>query len=728
MLKKIVVLSFKESGGVRTETIQVGGTQFEITEHRIGMDFDAGRELVQQYDGHVDGIALGGVQRRLSAGSFYFSHPGYLNLIRSATQTPLYIADDLRDFFANWTLQRLLRDEPQFFAHRRVLFHCASVGPLLNKIQGAGARIRAADPLVLTGIPKSLGSARQLEAYLRLMEPLVKAPAIAKLRPKVHVQKQRVQSKLAQWIRESEIFVTFGNLLDQFESLECLQGKVLIVDYLSTRSEERLAQVNVGQVIELIPNSLRSGPLKDRPLSVLTAVLDQQRKAERSLLSPEEYLLNWVQRQKISPNRYRATKKPPRRCGFIIHPLAQSYLWKVPALQPVKRAPKQVRDTLEAVAARLPVIHYGTLSGAVSDHNGQEVICDLYGMLATPKQLLSMNEEMVYKRLVQAAEMAHQRGSLLFGLGAYTKVVGDGGVTVTRSSPIPVTTGNSYSASTTLWAARIMVERMGLISPIRVGNRFRAKAMIIGATGSIGRVSSLLSSLVFDELVLVATQPDKLLELRQEILEVSPGIDVKVTTDANPELHDTDLVVTATSNQTGQSVLDIERLKPGAVVCDCSRPLDVGPEEAAKRPDVMVIESGEVLLPGAPKLDCDIGLPKPSVYACLAETVLLTMEGRYENFSYSKQLSMNKVKEIYRLGLKHGATLSEIRGPSGVITDEQVMRCRELALERLKTWPSPKRERLTLHEASSVVPGLRLVVESPQETSQQEIEEAVPGT
>src|SRR5262249_1848435 len=151
--------------------------------------------------------------------------------------------------------------------------------------------------------------------------------------------------------------------------------------------------------------------------------------------------------------------------------------------------------------------------------------------------------------------------------------------------------------------------------------------------------------------------------LRQEILAMSPHTKVRVTTNPNLDLQGTDLIVTATSNRDG-SVLDMDKVKPGTVICDCSRPLDIGPEEAAKRPDVLVIESGEILLAGNLELTCDIGLPKPAVYACLAETVLLTMEGRYESFSLSKQLSMEKVKEIYKIGLKHGAKLSTICGPN----------------------------------------------------------------
>jgi predicted amino acid dehydrogenase len=58
-----------------------------------------------------------------------------------------------------------------------------------------------------------------------------------------------------------------------------------------------------------------------------------------------------------------------------------------------------------------------------------------------------------------------------------------------------------------------------------------------------------------------------------------------------------DMIVTATS-AAGQKVLDIMSVKPGCVITDVARPLDMSPEDIAKRPDVLVIESGEVELPG----------------------------------------------------------------------------------------------------------------------------------
>ncbi len=141
-----------------------------------------------------------------------------------------------------------------------------------------------------------------------------------------------------------------------------------------------------------------------------------------------------------------------------------------------------------------------------------------------------------------------------------------------------------------------------------------------------------------------------------------------------------DIIVTATSGA-GKKVLDIMAVKPGCVITDVARPLDLSAEDVAKRPDVLVIESGEIELPGDVRMG-NIGLPPGVAYACLAETIVLALEGRFETFTVGRNIEWEKVKEIYRIGLRHGMRLSSISGVNGVYSEEDLARIRELALER----------------------------------------------
>ena len=287
--------------------------------------------------------------------------------------------------------------------------------------------------------------------------------------------------------------------------------------------------------------------------------------------------------------------------------------------------------------------------------------------------------ESIYVKLAKVAGKAQDEVAKLIGLGAYTKIVGDAGISVSRMSPIPVTTGNALSSASTLWAASLAVDKMNFVS--KENGIYQGKAMVVGATGSIGQVTAKMLAKSWRELVIVAPKPYKLAEMIEEIKIIAPQCHVEVDTNPDQLSQSCDLIVTTTSAQ-GKKIIDIEKVKSGAVICDVSRPFDVTKEDALKRPDVLVIASGEVELPGDVKVGCDIGLPGNVVYACLAETALLALEGRFECFTLGRTIDLNKVIEIDHLSKKHGVKLAAIMGHDGEITDSVIEHCRQQAIQR----------------------------------------------
>jgi predicted amino acid dehydrogenase len=219
---------------------------------------------------------------------------------------------------------------------------------------------------------------------------------------------------------------------------------------------------------------------------------------------------------------------------------------------------------------------------------------------------------------------------------------------------------------------------MRLLSAPKKGRKVQFKAMVVGATGAIGSVCARLLATTAEEVYLVSPETAKLLSLKESILKETPDAKLFLSAHADKDIADVDMVVTATSGS-GKKVLDIRKVKPGCVITDVARPLDLPPEEVAKRPDVLVIESGEIQLPGDVRMK-NIGLPKNVAYACLAETIVLALEGRFENFTVGRAIEWEKVREIYRLGLKHGMTLAAISGVNGVFSDADIERVRKLAL------------------------------------------------
>ena len=98
-----------------------------------------------------------------------------------------------------------------------------------------------------------------------------------------------------------------------------------------------------------------------------------------------------------------------------------------------------------------------------------------------PEQMLDFPREDVYARITAAIEAGARLGASIAGLGAFTGVVGDGGVTIAARSPIPVTTGNSLTIAA--GGAQPLSRRDSRWASIARDVR---RPSVVGATGSIG--------------------------------------------------------------------------------------------------------------------------------------------------------------------------------------------------------------------------------------------------
>jgi predicted amino acid dehydrogenase len=149
-------------------------------------------------------------------------------------------------------------------------------------------------------------------------------------------------------------------------------------------------------------------------------------------------------------------------------------------------------------------------------------------------------------------------------------------------------------------------------------------------------------------------------------------------------IYDADLILTVTSAV--GSIIEPEHLKPGAVVCDVARPRDVSRTVQEKRDDVLVLEGGMVEVPGPVNFNFDFGFPPGKAYACMAETMVLALEGKYEDYSLGKYITIDRVREIGALATRHGFKLSGFRSFEKAVTQAQIDFVRENALRNRRAW------------------------------------------
>ncbi len=669
----VLVVSLAGSDEDYDQQVRFLDRSFRILRRGTDGDEAAAESLVTRWAPEASAIAVTGLWEG-RAGGRRDGAPEVVERLRvAAGSVPVTDGHDLHGVLQDWALRHVQTEMPGYFTNARtVVLGAANHDRTLRVLREYTANIVFADLLLRLDVEGRLRS-------MPLLSPVV--PALALLGGQVPdgvatlalAPGRHLSTELARRAaRDCDVIVGSFDELADF-GLADLSGKTVVTSAVSDHRLADLADRDVDMVVDSTPQPF--------PFTVTSAVLEALMTATADTgggrLS-EDDLLDRIVSAGLAP-RVLQPNGPRRksRFAFVIHPLSQDFFRSVePLATVVRHAPPVVLDLVEKAVAYLPPFTYGHVTG-IRSPTGAEAEGWLISVGGTPKELMSHSPEFTYGRLLAAAESARKHGAQVMGLGAFTKVVGDAGVTVARRAPLPVTTGNSYSAAGALWAAHDALVRLGLVEHDAEG-RIRAHAMVIGATGSIGSVCARLLALSCDELWLVSPESAKLLALKHDIERSDPRAVIHIAATPDRHLRGVDLVVTATSGA-GKRVLDIMKVKPGCVITDVARPLDLSAEDVARRPDVLVIESGEIELPGDVRMR-SIGLPPGVAYACLAETVVLALEGRYETFTVGREIEWEKVKEIYKLGLKHGMQLAVISGVNGAYTDADFARIRELAL------------------------------------------------
>jgi predicted amino acid dehydrogenase len=319
-----------------------------------------------------------------------------------------------------------------------------------------------------------------------------------------------------------------------------------------------------------------------------------------------------------------------------------------------------------------PPVYISEINGVRSEATGKEIKGWFIACPFTPKTMLKLPVETVYKKIVACGHKAEELGAHLLGLGAYTSVVGDAGETIAQRLEMPVTNGDSYTVYMAVEAVREAACRMGITMD-------SASAAVVGATGVIGNVCAQILAREVPELTLIGRRADALETVREQC----EGFKAKIKTSLDiRDIYEADLILTVTSATT--SIIEPEHLKPGTVVCDVARPRDVSIRVAKVRDDVLVIEGGMVEVPGPVDFHFNFGFPPGKSYACMAETMVLALEGRFQDYSVGKHISLDQVNEIGGLAAKHGFRLSGFRSFERAVTDEHIERVRERAQAQRK--------------------------------------------
>jgi predicted amino acid dehydrogenase len=344
--------------------------------------------------------------------------------------------------------------------------------------------------------------------------------------------------------------------------------------------------------------------------------------------------------------------------AFIIHPIdpKRDVSRKFPLLGKILS-----ERQIDFFSTFFPPVYISEIEGITSQASGKRIKGWFIACPYTPRRMLELPERTVYRKIIQTGRMAEKLGANILGLGAFTSVIGDAGATIANALDVPVTTGDSLTIAMAVQAIR----EAARVMDVKLQD---ATVAVVGATGAIGRVCAELLAGEAARTLLLARDEKKLADLRDRLQLKSRGeIFISTKMDA---LKDAQLILTVTSSI--HDVIRPEVLQPGSVVCDVARPRDVSAMVAAVRDDILVIDGGMVDVPGDVNFHFNFGFPAGKAYACMAETIALALEGRFEDYTVGREITLERVNEITAIAGKHGFRMSGFRSFEREVTNEQI--------------------------------------------------------
>jgi len=265
-------------------------------------------------------------------------------------------------------------------------------------------------------------------------------------------------------------------------------------------------------------------------------------------------------------------------------------------------------QALPAVLRHLEPVYLGEVAIDVS--SGTAIgPCALFGVPALPEQVLA-GRHLARAWVNHVLGMTAPWGIGALGLGA---LLGAHGPQLQSAPQTPLhpllTHGNALTAATTV------VGLAGLLGR----TLFEEPLLIVGASGSLGRLIALLLARAGARLVLGGRNRARLERVAAQSRALGAR-SVETTTALVERMAQADVLILAVS--TAVPIVSLAALRPGAWVIDMAQPQSVlAPAESHLGRhwirDILLRPRGEL------RLTYDLHLPERTLYACLVETMLL---------------------------------------------------------------------------------------------------------
>ena len=251
-MKHVVSVSLGSSHRNGQALQQFGGYDFLI--ERVGTDgsIKQAKKLIQEYDGKVDAIGLGGTDLYIYAGGRRYQFKETTAIAASAHKTPVVDGSGIKNTLERRVAQYLSHNHDISLQHCRVLLVCAV--DRFGMAQGfaeAGAEIVCGDLMFGFGVPFPIRSLAVLDRLARCIAPVITKLPVRWFYPTGN-QQNRSQPRFREYFDEAAIIAGDFHFIKRYAP-EDLQGKVIVTNTVTMEDEAELKARGVKTLVTTTP-------------------------------------------------------------------------------------------------------------------------------------------------------------------------------------------------------------------------------------------------------------------------------------------------------------------------------------------------------------------------------------------------------------------------------------------------------------------------------------------
>ena len=250
--KHIVSVSLGSSERNAKSTLQLKGQTFII--ERLGTDgnLQKARQLLEELDGRVDALGLGGTDLYVYAGGRRYTFRESAKLIENVKNTPVLDGSGLKNSLERILINRLAADKIIDFQGKKVLMVCGvDRFGMAEALVANGADVTFGDLIFGLNWDHPIKSLQTLDSFAKLLAPLLTKLPVRWFYPMGAKQSQRKPQHQGYFL-ENDIIAGDFHYIKKFMP-DKLPGKTIITNTVTAADRVMLQEAGIKMLITTTP-------------------------------------------------------------------------------------------------------------------------------------------------------------------------------------------------------------------------------------------------------------------------------------------------------------------------------------------------------------------------------------------------------------------------------------------------------------------------------------------